>query len=74
MSNHLPEEGYVRLAQIIGDKNKGILPVLPIGRTAWHLGVVKGIYPKPFKIGRTALYKVSEIRDLIKKIEQGGLV
>ncbi len=72
MSELLSQEGFLRLNQILGDKKKGILPIIPIGRTAWHLGVVKGIYPKPFKVGRTALYKIEDIRALIEKIEAGG--
>ena len=39
--NYLPDEGFVRLPQI--------LQVLPIGKTSWWEGVKKGRYPTPVK-------------------------
>lgn len=95
--NILPSEGYLRLAQIIGQpevtpeqaeqnqhlpakttngkpkfKHKrprpGIPALLPISKTAFYDGIKKGLYPKPYHLGKTAVWKVSEIREALAKI------
>jgi len=68
-SNQLPETGFVRLPQIIGNKKTNIPPLLPICRTTFLNGVKSGKYPKPVKLGeRTTAWRVSDIRDLIEKL------
>lgn len=42
----------LRLYQIIGDKKKGIAPIIPVGRSTWWNGVVSGRFPKPIKLGK----------------------
>lgn len=49
-SNPIPDMGFLRLAQIVGDVRQGIPPLLPISKTAWYNGVKSGIYPKPIQI------------------------
>lgn len=62
----IPEIGLVRLSQIIGDKKKGIPPIIPVSKSTWWDGVKKGIYPKPVKLGeRTTCWRVEDIRALI---------
>jgi len=57
----LPEEGFVRLDQIIGRGNP-----IPVGKTAWWEGIKDGIYPEPVKIGKRAVaWRVEDIRTLI---------
>jgi hypothetical protein len=36
--NMLPETGLVRLSQILGDKKKGIPPIIPVSKSAWWAG------------------------------------
>ncbi|MDH5414575.1 MAG: hypothetical protein OEW87_10590 [Flavobacteriaceae bacterium] len=64
----LPETGYLRLNQIIGD-SKTYPPLIPIGKSTWWAGVRCGRYPAPVKIspGVTA-WKVEDIRNLINKL------
>lgn len=67
--NKLPETGFLRLKQILGDKdaNPPIEPIIPIGKTNWYLGIKSGKYPSPIKLGkRTAVWRVEDIRNLIK--------
>jgi prophage regulatory protein len=65
----LPETGFVRLPQIIGDRKRGIPGVLPIGRTSFLNGVKSGKYPKPVKLGeRSVAWRVEDIRVLIDSI------
>lgn len=64
--NSLPETGYVKLWQIIGDKKRNIPAIYPVGRTSWLNGVKSGKYPKPVKIGeRSVAWPVDSIRALL---------
>jgi prophage regulatory protein len=66
----LPQTGYVRLRQIIGDPNATppIPPVVPVCKTTWWAGVKSGRFPKPCKpFGslRATFWRVEDIRALI---------
>lgn len=68
----LPEIGYVREKQIIGDKKADppIPPIIPVSRSAWWRGVKAGHYPSPVKLGeRVTAWRVEDIRALIKSME-----
>jgi prophage regulatory protein len=71
MNNHLPEEGYVRLPQIIGDPNSDppIPAVIPVSKSTFWLRVREGLYPKPSKkFGpRISAWDVRDIRALLEK-------
>jgi prophage regulatory protein len=64
--------GFLRLYQIVGDRKKGIPPIIPVGRTTFLNGVKSGIYPAPVRLGgpkaRTVAWKVEDIRALIAKM------
>lgn len=65
----LPSEGFIRLNQILGNKNltPPIAPLIPIGRTTWWAGVKNGRFPQPVKLGpRTTAWRVKDIRQLIE--------
>lgn len=65
----LPESGFVRLPQIIGDPKRGIPALIPVSKSAWWEGCKTGRYPKPVKLGpRTTAWKVADIRALIQQI------
>jgi prophage regulatory protein len=67
----LPEVGFVRLPQIIGDRKRGIPGVLPISRTSFLNGVKSGKYPQPVKLSkRTVGWRAEEIRALVQTIGQ----
>ena len=66
MSPLLPETGFLRLRQIIGDKTTP--PIIPVSRSSWLAGVREGRFPKPVKLGkRTTAWRVSDIRALIER-------
>jgi prophage regulatory protein len=68
-SNPLPEDGFVRLKQIVGDSkaNPPIPPIVPVSKSTWWAGVKEGRFPKAIKLGaRTTVWRVSDIRKLIK--------
>jgi len=69
MRNILPETGYVRLSQIIGNPKADppIPPIIPVSRSTWLEGVKTGRYPKAVKLApRVTAWKVSDIRALIE--------
>lgn len=69
--NKLPETGFLRLPQIVGDTkaNPPIPAIVPICRSAWWQGVRDGRYPKPVKLGpRTTAWRVEDIRALIASL------
>jgi prophage regulatory protein len=69
----LPETGFLRLRQIIGDPKARppIPPIYPISRSAWYAGQAAGRFPKPVKLGpRAAAYRVEDIRALLAQSAQ----
>jgi len=67
LQNCLPETGFVRLSQIIGDKKNGIPPIIPVSKSSWWDGVKSGRYPASVKLGeRTTCWRVEDIRKLIE--------
>jgi prophage regulatory protein len=70
-SHHLPETGFLRIWQIIGNKKTNTPALIPIGRTSFLNGVKSGRYPKPIKLGeRTTVWRVEDIRELIYSLSQ----
>lgn len=55
----LPETGFLRLGQIIGDAKAGIPPLIPVKKSAWWAGVRSGRYPKSIKLSpRVTVWRV----------------
>ena len=72
MVNYLPEIGYLRLRQIIGDlkADPPVPPLIPVSRSTWGAGVASGRFPKPRKLGpKTTVWRVEDIRSLISNVE-----
>ena len=70
----LPEAGYLRLPQIIGDPKADppIPPLIPVGKSTWWAGVKDGRFPKPVKLTqRTSAWRVEDIRALMERIDEG---
>jgi hypothetical protein len=64
----LPHTGYLRVWQIVGDKRKGIQPLIPISRSGWLQGVREGRYPKGVLISsRVRVWHTDDIRQLIEE-------
>lgn len=64
--HQLPESGFLRLPQIIGDKKHNLPPIIPVSKSAWWEGCRTGKYPTPLKLGpRTTVWRVEDIRALI---------
>lgn len=66
--NQLPETGFLRLPQIIGDPKATppIPAIIPVKKSCWWSGVKSGRFPKPVKFGpRVTAWAVEDIRILI---------
>ena len=64
----LPETGYLRLPQIIGDPKNNIPAIIPVSRSTWWQGCKTGLYPKPIKLSpRVTVWSVDSIRAFIEK-------
>lgn len=66
--HQLPETGFLRLPQIIGNpKATPPIPALmPVCKSTWWAGVKSGRFPSPIKLGpRTTVWRVEDIRALI---------
>ena len=73
--HELPEIGYLRLPQIIGnpgdpkdpEKKPPIPALIPVSKSTWWAGVKSGRFPKSVKLGpRITVWRVEDIRDLIQ--------
>lgn len=72
LTNSLPQEGFVRLRQIIGDPKRGIPAIIPVSRATWWAGVKTGRFPAGVLLGpRTRAWSVESIRALIASISNG---
>ncbi len=71
IKNYLPETGYLRLSQIIGNPkaNPPLPPIIPVSKSTWWAGVKSGRYPRPIKLGpKITVWRIEAIRDLISLI------
>lgn len=64
----LPETGYLRLAQIVGNPKAGIPAIIPVSKSTWWAGVRSGRYPQPTRAlgDRITAWDVADIRQLIE--------
>ena len=66
--SQIPETGFLRLSQIIGDPKAEppICPIIPVKKTCWWAGVKSGRFPKPVKLGpRVTAWRAEDIRNYI---------
>ncbi len=61
----LPETGFLRLPQIIGDSNHP--PLIPAKRSTIYLWIKQGKFPAPVRLGtRFSAWRVEDIREWIE--------
>lgn len=64
----LPETGFLRIRDIIGDRRRGMAGLIPVSPATWYSWIAAGRVPKPVKLGRTSVWRVEEIRALIEQL------
>ena len=75
MYNPLPESGYVRLSQIVGNPKAvpPIPPIFPFSKSTLWKKVKEGTFPKPVKLGpRITAWPVGPLRALIEQSDQSS--
>ncbi len=66
----LPEAGFLRLSQILGNPKTSTPPIIPVSKSTWWAGVKTGCFPKAVKLGpMTTVWRVEDIRSLISNVE-----
>jgi len=66
----LPETGFLRLKQIIGNPkaDPSIPPLIPVSRSTWWTGVASGRFPQPLKLSPgVTVWRAEDIRALIEQ-------
>ena len=62
-SNPAQIDRLLRLKDVIGDKG-----LIPVSRSTWYVGMEKGIYPQPVRLGpNTVAWRLSEILKIVEK-------
>ncbi len=68
MQTPVPQNGLLRLKQIIGDKQAGILPLIPVSRFTWYQGMKSGRFPQSVRLGpRAVAWRAADIRKLVEE-------
>jgi prophage regulatory protein len=64
----LPEIGFLRLPQIIGDPTADppLPPIIPVKKSCWWQGVKTGRFPPPVRWGGCTMWRVEDIRALVE--------
>ncbi|MBF0416644.1 MAG: AlpA family phage regulatory protein [Magnetococcales bacterium] len=71
----LPETGFLRIRQIIGDPraNPPTPPIIPVKATTWWNGCKSGRFPKPVRLGPNSTgWRVEDIRKLVEDMSAGA--
>jgi predicted DNA-binding transcriptional regulator AlpA len=48
-----------------------VLKIIPVCRASWYVGIAKGRFPRPVKLGRTSVWRAEEIRQVIEQAPRG---
>jgi len=70
----LPQTGYLRLSQIIGNKKSDppIPAIIPVCASTWWNKVKAKEWPSPVKLSaNVTAWRVEDIRELIERINSG---
>lgn len=70
--HQLPDTGFLRLPQIIGNAKAvpPLPPLIPVSKSTWWQGVKEGRYPQPVRAlgARITVWRVEDIRALIESV------
>ena len=65
----LPETGFLRITQILGNPKNNTPPIIPVSKSTWWAGVASGKFPKPVKLGpATTAWRAEDIQALVKEL------
>lgn len=62
----LPENGYVRVSQLLGCRRRGLVPILPISRSCLYAWIREGRWPAPQRLGpKVIAWPSSQVREAL---------
>lgn len=65
----MANQAFFRIAEIVGDKKRGIDPQIPVSRATWWNWVREGKAPAPVKLGpNTTAWRGDDIRAFIGRL------
>ena len=71
-TTQLPNTGFLRLSQIVGDQktNPPTPAIIPVGKSTWWAGVKSGRFPQPVRtLGvRITAWKAEDIHKLVEQL------
>lgn len=66
------ELGFLRLSQILGDRSRGIEPLIPVSPSTWWAGCKDGRFPRPIKLSpNVTVWRKSDVLDVIRRAGAG---
>jgi len=70
-SAQIAPDGFLRIHHILGDRRRGIEPLIPVCKSTWWAGIKSGRFPRPLKLGpRTTVWRAADIAALIAGLDQ----
>jgi predicted DNA-binding transcriptional regulator AlpA len=64
----IPERGFLRCSQIIGDSRRGIPPLIRVSRSTLWNWVNQGRFPRPLRIGpNVSGWRASEVFEWLEQ-------
>lgn len=71
----IPEVGFLKIWQIVGDRKRNVAPLLPISKSAFWAGVRSGKYPAGTLLSaRCRVWSAASVRKLLSDLQatEGG--
>jgi predicted DNA-binding transcriptional regulator AlpA len=62
---HSATDPLLKLPDVIGDRKRGIVGLIPMSRSKWYQGIAQGVFPSPLHIGSSSYWRLSVIVALI---------
>jgi prophage regulatory protein len=65
----VPQEGYVRVSQLLGCRRRGLVPILPISRSCLYAWIRDGRWPAPQKLGpKVIAWPAAQVRAMLSDV------
>lgn len=65
----IPQEGYVREAQLLGCRRRGWVAILPISRSGLRLWIKDGRWPAPVHLGpKVIAWPAEQVREALARM------
>ena len=63
---------FYRIRDIIGDRKRGILGIIPMSKASWYAGISSGRFPKPVKLSeKSSAWRSADIDALVERLNEG---